>query len=102
MKANGHKSIKTQIINDRGIHICKSMVAWIKYGKGDTPKKSGLKGDQLVGKYYVIFEQVYKKQIASLISKGKSIKEAEKQIESYFRFLLYKLLIKQTKLPFKI
>ena len=54
------------------------MVAWIKYGKGDTPKKSGLKGDQLVGKYYVIFELEYKKQIASLISKGKSIKEAEK------------------------
>ena len=78
LEADGKKVIKTQIINDRGIHICKSMVAWIKYGKGDTPKKSGLKGDQLVGKYYVIFEQVYKKQIASLISKGKSIKEAEK------------------------
>ena len=78
LEADGKKVIKTQIINDRGIHICKSMIAWIKYGKGDTPKKSGLKGDQLVGKYYVIFEQVYKKQIASLISKGKSIKEAEK------------------------
>ena len=78
LEADGKKVIKTQIINDRGIHICKSMVAWIKYGKGDTPKKSGLKGDQLVGKYYVIFELEYKKQIASLISKGKSIKEAEK------------------------
>ena len=78
LEADGKKVIKTQIINDRGIHICKSMVAWIKYGKGDTPKKSDLKGDQLVGKYYVIFELEYKKQIASLISKGKSIKEAEK------------------------
>ncbi len=78
LEADGKKVIKTQIINDRGIHICKSMVAWIKYGKGDTPKKSGLKGDQLVGKYYVIFELEYKKQISSLISKGKSIKEAEK------------------------
>ena len=78
LEADGKKVIKTQIINDRGIHICKSMVAWIKYGKGDTPKKSGLKGDQLVGKYYVIFELEYNKQIASLISKGKSIKEAEK------------------------
>ncbi|MFL2600884.1 MAG: arginine--tRNA ligase [Flavobacteriaceae bacterium] len=78
LEADGKKVIKTQIINDRGIHICKSMVAWIKYGKGDTPKKSGIKGDQLVGKYYVIFELEYKKQIASLISKGKSIKEAEK------------------------
>ena len=78
LEADGKKVIKTQIINDRGIHICKSMVAWVKYGKGDTPKKSGLKGDQLVGKYYVIFELEYKKQIASLISKGKSIKEAEK------------------------
>ena len=78
LEADGKKVIKTQIINDRGIHICKSMVAWIKYGKGDTPKKSGLKGDQLVGKYYVIFEREYKKQIASLISKGKSKEEAEK------------------------
>ena len=78
LEADGKKVIKTQIINDRGIHICKSMVAWIKYGKGDTPKKSGLKGDQLVGKYYVIFELEYKKQIASLISKGKSKEEAEK------------------------
>ncbi len=78
LEADGKKVIKTQIINDRGIHICKSMVAWIKYGKGDTPKKTGLKGDQLVGKYYVIFELEYKKQITSLISKGKSIKEAEK------------------------
>ena len=78
LEANGKKVIKTQIINDRGIHICKSMVAWIKFGNGDTPKKSGLKGDQLVGKYYVIFELEYKKQIASAISKGKSIKEAEK------------------------
>ena len=78
LAADGKKVIKTQIINDRGIHICKSMVAWIKYGKGDTPKKSGLKGDQLVGKYYVIFEMKYKKQITSLISKGKSKEEAEK------------------------
>ena len=60
LKANGHKVVKTQIINDRGIHICKSMIAWQKFGKGETPESSGLKGDHLVGKYYVAFDKVYK------------------------------------------
>ncbi len=70
LEANGNKVIKTQIINDRGIHICKSMVAWEKFGNGETPDTSDVKGDQLVGKYYVIFDREYKKQIKSLISDG--------------------------------
>ena len=70
LEANGNKVIKTQIINDRGIHICKSMVAWEKFGNGETPDTSDVKGDQLVGKYYVIFDREYKKQIESLISDG--------------------------------
>ncbi len=79
LKANGHKVVKTQIINDRGIHICKSMLAWQKFGNGETPDSSGLKGDHLIGKYYVKFDQVYKEQIAELISNGKSQEEAEKE-----------------------
>ncbi len=63
LKANGHKVVKTQIINDRGIHICKSMIAWQKFGNGETPESSGLKGDHLVGKYYVKFDQEHKKQV---------------------------------------
>ena len=70
LEANGNKVIKTQIINDRGIHICKSMVAWEKFGNGETPDTTDVKGDQLVGKYYVIFDREYKKQIESLISDG--------------------------------
>ena len=70
LEANGNKVIKTQIINDRGIHICKSMVAWEKFGNGETPDTTDVKGDQLVGKYYVIFDREYKKQIESLISNG--------------------------------
>ncbi|TAL59392.1 MAG: arginine--tRNA ligase [Bacteroidetes bacterium] len=66
----GHKVIKTNIVNDRGIHICKSMLAWQKYGNGETPKSSGLKGDHLVGKYYVIFEKEYKLQVEELVQKG--------------------------------
>ena len=61
LKAAGHNVSKVQIINDRGIHICKSMVAWVKYGNNETPESSGLKGDKLVGKYYVRFDQEYKK-----------------------------------------
>ena len=72
LEANGNKVIKTQIINDRGIHICKSMVAWKKFGNGETPFKSKIKGDQLVGKYYVVFETEYKKEIEILVNKGKS------------------------------
>ena len=72
LEANGNKVIKTQIINDRGIHICKSMVAWKKFGNRETPFKSKIKGDQLVGKYYVVFETEYKKEIEILVNKGKS------------------------------
>lgn len=79
LKANGHKVTKVQIVNDRGIHICKSMVAWEKYGKGETPASTGIKGDKLVGNYYVKFDQIYKEQIAELIAKGIEEEEAKKQ-----------------------
>ena len=79
LKANGHEVVKTQIINDRGIHICKSMLAWEKFGKGETPASSGLKGDKLVGKYYVAFDKKYKEEIAELLEAGKTKEEAEKQ-----------------------
>ncbi len=79
LEANGAKVHKVQIINDRGIHICKSMLAWQKFGNGETPESSGLKGDKLVGKYYVIFDREYKKQIAALVESGKPKEEAEKQ-----------------------
>ena len=72
LEANGNRVIKTQIINDRGIHICKSMVAWKKFGNGETPLKAKIKGDQLVGKYYVIFDTEYKKEVKSLIANGNS------------------------------
>jgi arginyl-tRNA synthetase len=79
LKANGNRVHKVQIINDRGIHICKSMVAWKHFGQGETPESSGLKGDKLVGKYYVAFDKTYKEQIAELLEKGLSKEEAEKQ-----------------------
>lgn len=79
MKAAGHETKKVQIINDRGIHICKSMVAWKKFGNGETPEISGMKGDKLVGKYYVIFDQQHKAQIAELVSEGMDAEEAAKQ-----------------------
>jgi arginyl-tRNA synthetase len=79
LAATGRNVNKTQIINDRGIHICKSMVAWLHYGEGKTPESTGLKGDKLVGNYYVKFDQEYKKQIADLISSGKTKEEADKQ-----------------------
>ena len=78
-KANGYKVHKVQIINDRGIHICKSMAAWKLFGDGETPQSSGIKGDHLVGKYYVVFDRKYKEQIADLIAKGVSEEEAGKQ-----------------------
>jgi arginyl-tRNA synthetase len=78
LKANGHTVIKTNIINDRGIHICKSMLAWQKFGNGETPDSSGMKGDHLVGKYYVAFDKAYKKQIEELVAQGKPKEEAEK------------------------
>lgn len=78
-KANGYHVHKVQIINDRGIHICKSMAAWKLFGNGETPQSAGVKGDHLVGKYYVEFDKVYKVQIKDLIEKGVAEKEAEKQ-----------------------
>mgnify|MGYP001254640007 CR=1 FL=1 len=78
LEANGNHVIKTQIINDRGIHICKSMLAWQCYGEGETPDISGLKGDLLVGKYYVIFEKKYREEVNELIYEGKTQEEAEK------------------------
>ena len=79
IKAAGKKVYKTQIINDRGIHICKSMLAWQKFGEGETPTSTGLKGDKLVGNYYVKFDQEYKKEIANLIAEGKTEEEAKKE-----------------------
>ena len=78
LEANGKKVIKTQIINDRGIHICKSMVAWEKFGNQETPSTFGLKGDQLVGKYYIKFNIEYKNEITTLITQGSSEEEAKK------------------------
>jgi arginyl-tRNA synthetase len=78
-KANGHEVIKANLINDRGIHICKSMLAWQKFGNGETPESAGLKGDKLVGKYYVEFDKHYKVEIEELVAQGKSKEEAEKQ-----------------------
>lgn len=77
MLANGNKVVKTNIVNDRGIHICKSMLAWKKYGNGETPESSGKKGDHLVGDYYVSFDKHYKAEIADLMEKGMSKEEAE-------------------------
>lgn len=75
--ANGNKVIKTNIVNDRGIHICKSMLAWQKYGNGETPESSGKKGDHLVGDYYVAFDKHYKAEVAELTAKGMTKEEAE-------------------------
>ncbi|EAS19420.1 arginyl-tRNA synthetase, ArgRS [Flavobacteria bacterium BBFL7] len=82
VEATGRKVNKTQIINDRGIHICKSMLAWEQYGNGETPESTGLKGDKLVGNYYVKFDQEYKKEIADLIAAGKTEEEAKKEAPS--------------------
>lgn len=79
LKASGKKVYKTQIINDRGIHICKSMLAWQKFGDGETPETSGAKGDHLVGKYYVAFDKAYKEQISELVSNGVEKAKAEKE-----------------------
>jgi arginyl-tRNA synthetase len=77
--ASGKEVHKTQIINDRGIHICKSMLAWQRFGNGETPESTGLKGDKLVGNYYVAFDKAYKEEISALISEGKTEEEAKKQ-----------------------
>ena len=79
LKASGKKVYKTQIINDRGIHICKSMLAWKKFGNSETPSSTGLKGDKLVGNYYVKFDKEYKKEVSELIAEGISETEAKKE-----------------------
>ena len=79
LKASGKKVYKTQIINDRGIHICKSMLAWQRFGNGETPESTGLKGDKLVGDYYVAFDKAYKAEIAAMIADGVDEKVAEKE-----------------------
>ena len=79
LKASGKKVYKTQIINDRGIHICKSMLAWQRFGDGKTPESTGLKGDKLVGNYYVAFDKAYKEEIAQMVSDGIDKKVAEKE-----------------------
>ncbi|WP_433900832.1 arginine--tRNA ligase [Sphingobacterium puteale] len=78
LKAYGYEVIKANLVNDRGIHICKSMLAWQKFGAGETPESTGMKGDHLVGKYYVIFDKEYKKEIEALKAEGQSEDEAKK------------------------
>lgn len=78
-KANGWNIVKTNIVNDRGIHICKSMLAWQKFGNGETPESSGMKGDHLVGKYYVEFDKHYKAEIKKLMTQGMTEEEAKKE-----------------------
>ncbi|MDE6446489.1 MAG: arginine--tRNA ligase [Alistipes sp.] len=78
LAANGHSVIKANLVNDRGIHICKSMLAWKLYGNGETPASSGMKGDHLVGKYYVEFDKHYKAQVKELMAQGQSEEEAKK------------------------
>ncbi|MFI3248808.1 MAG: arginine--tRNA ligase [Rikenellaceae bacterium] len=79
LKANGHKVLKVNLVNDRGIHICKSMIAWLLYGNGETPESTGMKGDHLVGKYYVEFDKHYKAEIKELVADGMSEDDAKKQ-----------------------
>ena len=79
LEASGTEVVRVQVINDRGIHICKSMVAWQKFGNGETPASSGLKGDKLVGKYYVEFDKAFKREVEELIGGGKSKEVAEKE-----------------------
>ncbi len=78
MKANGNKVVKTNIVNDRGIHICKSMLAWLKWGNGETPESSGKKGDHLIGDYYVAFDKHYREEVKQLVGQGMD-EEAAKQ-----------------------
>ena len=85
IEATGKKVYKTQIINDRGIHICKSMIAWQLFGKGETPESTREKGDKLVGKYYVLFDKAYKEEIAGLISEGKTKEEAEREAPIFLK-----------------
>ncbi len=77
LKACGHPVVQVNLVNDRGIHICKSMLAWLKYGNGETPESSGMKGDHLVGKYYVVFDQYYKQEQKELVEQGLTEDEAK-------------------------
>ena len=79
MQANGNKVVKTNIVNDRGIHICKSMLAWLKYGNGETPETSGKKGDHLIGDYYVAFDKHYREEVKELIAKGMDEEQAKQE-----------------------
>jgi arginyl-tRNA synthetase len=81
LKATGNRVEQVNLVNDRGIHICKSMLAWQKEGQGEDPESSGIKGDHLVGKYYVRYDQIYKSQVKSLVDNGMTQKEAEKEAE---------------------
>jgi arginyl-tRNA synthetase len=78
LKATGKKVVMVNLVNDRGVHICKSMLAWMKWGNGETPASSGLKGDHLIGKYYVLFDKYYKEEVAQLVERGCKKEEAEK------------------------
>ena len=80
LKANGNRVVMVNLVNDRGIHICKSMLAWEKFGDNETPASSGLKGDHLVGKYYVLFDVKFREQVEELIKNGMTKEEAEKKI----------------------
>ena len=79
MQANGNKVVKTNIVNDRGIHICKSMLAWLKYGNGETPETSGKKGDHLIGDYYVAFDKHYREEVKELMAKGMDEEQAKQE-----------------------
>ena len=79
MEANGNKVVKTNIVNDRGIHICKSMLAWLKYGNGETPESSGKKGDHLIGDYYVAFDKHYREEVKELVAQGMDAEKAKQE-----------------------
>ena len=85
LEANGYEVIKTQIINDRGIHISKSMIAWKLYGNGSTPKSTGIKGDKFVGKYYVLYEEKFKSQVNELIKNGVTENKARNTAEIFVK-----------------
>ena len=100
LKAVGHDVVSTQIINDRGIHICKSMVAWQKYGNEDNPIESGMKGDHLVGKYYVLFDKVYRQEVDKLVNNGLSEVEAKDKAPIFIE--AKKMLVKWEKSDEKV
>lgn len=79
LKANGENVVKVNLVNDRGIHICKSMLAYMKWGNDSTPESTGFKGDHFVGNYYVMFEKEYKKQVEDLVKQGRTEEDAKKQ-----------------------